>query len=190
MQGFNKVILAGNITRDPQLKYLPNNTAVCEFGLAMNRKWRDKDGNQHEDVCFVDIAAFGRQGEMINQYMAKGRSILVEGRLKLDQWTSQDGQKRSRLSVVAENFTFLGGPREGGGPGGGGEYGGAPANRGSYERGNAGGGGGYSNSGRGPGAGAARSAPAAAAPSAMPDENYSDMPPPDERPPSGDDIPF
>jgi single-strand DNA-binding protein len=192
MQGFNKVILAGNITRDPQLKYLPNNTAVCEFGLAMNRRWRDKDGNQHEDVCFVDVSAFARQAETINQYMSKGKSILIEGRLKLDQWTSQDGQKRSRLSVVAENFTFLGGPRDGGPQGGGGDYSGAPATRNNYERGNAGGGAsGYGNPGRGPAAGPQRSgAPAAAGPAAAADESYSEAPMSDDRPPTNDDIPF
>ena len=108
MANYNRVILMGNLTRDPQLKYLPNNTAVCEFGLAINRRWRDKDGNQKEDVCFVDIAAFGRQGETVNQYMTKGRQILVEGRLRFDSWTGQDGQKRSKLSVVAENFQFVG----------------------------------------------------------------------------------
>ena len=108
MAGFNRVVLLGNLTRDPQLKYLPNNTAVCEFGLAVNRRWRDRDGNQREDVCFVDMAAFGRPGETINQYMSKGRQILVEGRLKFDSWTSQDGTKRSKLSVVVENFTFVG----------------------------------------------------------------------------------
>ncbi|GAG38134.1 unnamed protein product, partial [marine sediment metagenome] len=73
MAGFNRVILLGNLTRDPQLKYLPNNTPVCEFGLAVNRRWRDRDGNQQEDVCFVDMAAFGPRGETINQYMSKGR---------------------------------------------------------------------------------------------------------------------
>lgn len=188
MQGFNKVILAGNLTRDPQLKYLPNNTAVCEFGLAMNRKWRDKDGNQHEDVTFVDITAFGRPGETINQYMSKGKSILIEGRLKFDQWTAQDGSKRSRLSVVAENFTFLGGPREGGGS----EYGGAPATRnapqgrGGYERNEGGGGGhGYGNQ-----RGAAAPAAAAAGPP-MDDGGYDGGSPMDERPPTNnDDIPF
>jgi single-strand DNA-binding protein len=108
MAGFNRVVLLGNLTRDPQLKYLPNNTAVCEFGLAVNRRWRDRDGNQREDVCFVDMAAFGRPGETINQYMSKGRQILIEGRLKFDSWTGQDGTKRSKLSVVVENFTFVG----------------------------------------------------------------------------------
>jgi single-strand DNA-binding protein len=126
MASFNRVILLGNLTRDPQLRYLPSNVAVCEFGLAVNRRYRDRDGNQKEDVCFVDISAFGKQAETINQYMSKGRPILIEGRLKLDQWTGQDGTKRSKLSVVAEGFQFVGaregaptagaGPRETGGP--------------------------------------------------------------------------
>ncbi len=109
MANFNKVILVGNLTRDPELRYLPSNMAVCEFGLAVNHRWRDREGNQKEEVCFVDVSAFGRSGETINQYMSKGRSILVEGRLKYDQWTAQDGTKRSKLHVIAENFTFLGG---------------------------------------------------------------------------------
>ncbi len=113
MSGFNKVILMGNLTRDPELKYLPNNVAVCEFGVAMNRRFRDKDGNQRDEVCFVDVSAFARTGEMINQYMTKGKPILLEGRLKYDTWTGQDGQKRSKLSVVADNFTLVG-SREGG----------------------------------------------------------------------------
>jgi single-strand DNA-binding protein len=108
MANFNKVILAGNLTRDPEMRYLPSNVAVCEFGLAVNRRWRDRDGNQKEEVCFVDVSAWGRQAETINQYMKKGRSILIEGRLKFDSWTGQDGARRSKLSVVAENFTFLG----------------------------------------------------------------------------------
>ena len=126
MPSFNKIILMGNLTRDPQLRYLPNNTAVCEFGMAMNHRWRDRDGNQREEVCFVDLAAFGRSGEVINQYMAKGRALLVEGRLKFDSWTGQDGQKRSKHSVVVDNFQFVG-AREGAGSGsgaGGGQSGG------------------------------------------------------------------
>ncbi len=117
MANFNKVILAGNLTRDPQLRYLPSNTAVCEFGIAVNRTWRDRDGNQKEETCFVDVSAFGRPAETINQYMSKGRPILIEGRLKFDSWTGQDGQRRSKLSVVAENFQFLGGRNDGGGSG-------------------------------------------------------------------------
>jgi single-strand DNA-binding protein len=119
MASYNRVILLGNMTRDPQLRYLPSNTAVCEFGMAMNRRWRDRDGNQKEEVCFVDVSAFGRQGETINQYMSKGRPIMIEGHLRFDSWTGQDGQKRSKLSVVCDNFQFVGGREGGGGPGGG-----------------------------------------------------------------------
>jgi single-strand DNA-binding protein len=115
MAGFNRVIILGNMTRDPQLRYLPSNTPVCDFGLAVNRRYRDRDGNQKEEVCFVDVSAFGRQAETINQYMSKGRPILVEGRLRFDSWTGQDGQKRSKLSVTVENFQFVGGRGEGGG---------------------------------------------------------------------------
>ncbi len=128
MANYNRVILAGNLTRDPELSYTANNLAVCKFGLAINRKWKDRDGNMKEDTCFVDITAFGRTGEVINQYMSKGRGILVEGRLNFRQWTDPEGKNRSKLSVVAENFQFLG-DRGGGGGGGGG--GGASAPRGA-----------------------------------------------------------
>ena len=120
MRGFNKVILAGNLTRDPQLKYLPSQLAVVEFALAMNRKFRDAQGADREEVCFVECAAFGKTGEIINQYCTKGKPLLVEGRLKLDQWEDKNGGgKRSRLTVVVENCTLLsgGGPGEGGGGG-------------------------------------------------------------------------
>lgn len=113
MANFNKVILAGNLTRDPQLSYLPSNTPVCEFGMAINRKWKSQTGEQREDVCYVDIRAFGRQAETLNQYMTKGKPILVEGQLRLDQWEGKDGQKRSKLYVVVDNFQFLGGPAGG-----------------------------------------------------------------------------
>ena len=115
MANFNRVIVAGNLTRDPQLSYTPNNTTVCEFGLAVNRRWRDRDGNSKEEVCYLDLTAYGRQGEVINQYMSKGRPLLVEGRLRYNQWTNKEGQKRSKLDVVVENFTFLGGGQGAGG---------------------------------------------------------------------------
>ena len=108
MASFNRVILVGNLTRDPQLSYMPSSTAVCEFGMAINRRWRDRDGNQRDEVCYADITSYGRQGEVINQYMSKGSPILVEGRLRYNQWTNKEGQKRSKLDVVVENFTFLG----------------------------------------------------------------------------------
>lgn len=125
MANLNRVILAGNLTRDPQLSYTPSNTAVCKFGLAINRKWFDRNANeQREETTFVDCTAFGRQGETLNQYLGKGSPLLLEGRLQFSQWTGQDGQKRSKLEVVVENFQFIGAPRGAGGAGqGGGERG-------------------------------------------------------------------
>jgi single-strand DNA-binding protein len=108
MANFNKVILAGNLTRDPELRYTPKGTAVAKFGLAINRNWTTETGEKKEEVTFVDIDSFGRQAEVISQYLKKGRPVLVEGRLKLDQWDDkQTGQKRSRLGVVLESFSFL-----------------------------------------------------------------------------------
>ncbi len=124
MANYNKIILVGNLTRDPQLKYLPSQMAVAEFGLAVNHKYRTKNGEDREEVCFVDCSAFGRSGEVINQYCQKGKQLLVEGRLKYDSWEDkQGGGKRSKLSVIVENFQFLGGGRDGGSVGaGGGNY--------------------------------------------------------------------
>ena len=108
MANFNKVFLMGNLTRDPQLSYLPSETAVVEFGLAVNRRWTGKDGTKKEETCFVDCRAYGRQAENINKYLSKGRPLLVEGRLSFDSWTAQDGTKRSKHRVTVENFQFLG----------------------------------------------------------------------------------
>ena len=110
MANFNKVLLIGNLTRDPQLSYLPSQTAVVDFGLAVNRRWTGKDGEKKEEVCFVDCTAFGRPAETINKYLSKGRPVFVEGRLTFNSWTTQDGTKRNRLKVTVENFQFLGGP--------------------------------------------------------------------------------
>jgi single-strand DNA-binding protein len=107
MASFNKVILMGNLTRDPQLSYTPSQTAVVDFGLATNRKWTGQDGAQHDEACFVDCRAFGKTAENINKFFKKGRPIFVEGRLSFDQWTAQDGTKRSKHRVTVENFTFL-----------------------------------------------------------------------------------
>ncbi|HXG46869.1 MAG TPA: single-stranded DNA-binding protein [Methylomirabilota bacterium] len=118
MASFNKVILAGNLTRDPELRYTPNGKAVAKLGLAINRTWTSETGERREEVTFVDVDAFGRQAEVIAQYMRKGRPLLVEGRLKLDQWDDkQTGQKRSRLGVVLESFSFLDSNRAGEAPG-------------------------------------------------------------------------
>ena len=108
MANFNKVILAGNLTRDPELRYTPKGLAIAKIGLAINRSWKSETGETKEEVTFVDIDAFGKQAETIGQYLKKGRPILIEGRLRLDQWDDkQTGQKRSRLGVVLEGFQFL-----------------------------------------------------------------------------------
>jgi single-strand DNA-binding protein len=119
MASFNKVILVGNLTRDPELRYTPKGTAIAKIGLAVNRVWVNEAGEKKEEVTFVDVDVFGRTAENVGQYMRKGRPLLVEGRLRLDQWDDkQTGQKRSRLGVVAETVQFLGSPAssEGGAP--------------------------------------------------------------------------
>jgi len=119
MANFNKVMLIGNLTRDPELRYTPQGTAVASFGLASNRRWRSQAGEDREETVFVDVSAFGRQAELISEYMSKGRSIFIEGRLKLDQWQDKEtGSKRSKLTVVVENFQFLGAPGQGAPSGG------------------------------------------------------------------------
>src|SRR3954471_5065113 len=120
MANFNKVILIGNITRDPELRYTPKGMAIAKIGMAINRTWKSETGESKEEVTFVDVDAFGRQAETIAQYLKKGSPLMVEGRLRLDQWDDkQSGQKRSRLGVVLEGFQFLGGNRSEGGGGGG-----------------------------------------------------------------------
>jgi len=118
MASFNRVILAGNLTRDPELRYTPKGLAISKIGLAINRTWKNEAGETKEEVTFVDVDAFGRQAEVIAQYFKKGRPILVEGRLRLDQWDDkQTGQKRSKLGVVLEGFSFVDSNRgDGGGP--------------------------------------------------------------------------
>lgn len=108
MASFNKVILMGNLTRDPELRVTPKGTAVCQIGVAVNQTYKDKDGNTKDETTFVDVDVFGRQAEVIAKYMTKGRPILIEGRLKLDSWESKEGEKRSKLKVVLENFQFVG----------------------------------------------------------------------------------
>ena len=128
MASFNKVILVGNLTRDPELRYTPKGTAIAKIGLAVNRTWRNEAGETKEEVTFVDVDVFGRTAENVGQYMRKGRPLLVEGRLRLDTWDDkQTGQKRSRLGVVAETVQFLGSPAGGGGEGGGGGGSSAPS---------------------------------------------------------------
>ncbi len=141
MANLNKVLLIGNLTRDIELRYTPGGTAVANFGLATNRTWRDKKtGDNREEVTFIDVEVWARTAELCHQYLGKGSPAFIEGRLKLDQWESKEGQKRSKLRVVAESVQFLRGGSGGGGGGGGG--GGAP--RGSGSGGGGGGGGGNS----------------------------------------------
>lgn len=125
MASFNKVILVGNLTRDPQVRYTPGGTAVTDLGLAVSRQWFDKASNsRREETTFVDVTLWGRQAEVAGDYLAKGRPVLIEGRLHLDTWDDREtGQKRSKLKVIGENMTMLGsrgdGPAAGGGSGGG-----------------------------------------------------------------------
>mgnify|MGYP001347826716 FL=1 len=117
MNAFNKVILMGNLTRDPELRYTPKGTAVAKLSLALNRKHTDKDGQTVEETTFVDVDAFGKTAETIGQYMQKGRAILLEGRLKLDEWEDQaTGKRRHKLNVILERFNFVGGKSDNSAP--------------------------------------------------------------------------
>jgi single-strand DNA-binding protein len=161
MANYNKVILIGNLTRDPELRYTPKGLAIAKIALAVNRTWRDEAGATKEEVTFVDIDAFGRQAETLAQYMKKGRPIMVEGRLRLDTWEDkQTNQKRSRLGVVLESFQFL-------------DFGGRPAEEGGAAA---------------PRAHAPTSTPA---PAASPGPGASATPAPaEEAPGEEDDVPF
>lgn len=119
MASFNKVILLGNLTRDPETRVTSNGLTICKLGLAVSRVFSTREGERKEETTFVDIDAFGKQAEVITKYMRKGKPLMVEGRLKLDQWETNDGQKRNKLKVVLENFQFVGG-RDDNAAGGGG----------------------------------------------------------------------
>lgn len=171
MASVNKVMLLGRLTADPELRYTPKGTAVCDLRLAMNRQYTDPgSGEKKEETTFVDVTVWSRQAETSAQYLKKGREVFVEGRLKQDQW-EQDGQKRSKLSVTAENVTFVGGG------GGGREYGGEGAE---------GGGGGQRRGGFQRGAPPARGPQRPNAPPPQQEEPPMEEPPPD----MGGDPPF
>ncbi len=122
MANLNKVMLIGNLTRDPELRVTPKGTAICTFSLAVNRKFKDESGGDREEVTYIDIEAWGKSGENISKYCTKGRPLFVEGRLRLDQWEDKNTkEKRSRMKVVLENFQFLGSGRAEGGGGESGE---------------------------------------------------------------------
>lgn len=120
MADYNKVLLMGNLTRDVELKYTTGNQAVANIGLAVNRRYKSREGEQREETTFVDCEAWGRTAEVMNEYLAKGRPVFIEGRLKLDQWQDQDGNNRSKLKIVVENFQFIDSRGGEGGSGGGG----------------------------------------------------------------------
>jgi single-strand DNA-binding protein len=114
MATLNKVFLIGNLTRDPELRVTPKGTSICQFGLAVNRQFKDEGGQSHDETTFVDIEAWGKQGELVAKFLSKGAPAMIEGRLKFDQWEDkQTQQKRSKLKIVLENVQFLGAPRGG-----------------------------------------------------------------------------
>ena len=115
MPNFNKVYLMGNLTRDPEMRTTPTGTSVCQFGMAVNRIYNNSSGERQEETTFVDIEAWGRQAETISKYVNKGNPLFVEGRLKLDTWENNEGEKRSRMKVVLENLQFISQRGEGGG---------------------------------------------------------------------------
>lgn len=120
MASYNRVVLVGNLTRDPELRYTPSGTAVSDIGLAVNDRYKNASGEWVEEATFVDVTLWARTAEVASEYLSKGSPILVEGRLKLDTWETNDGQKRSKLRVICERMQMLSGRGEGGGGGGGG----------------------------------------------------------------------
>jgi single-strand DNA-binding protein len=121
MASLNKVFLIGNLTRDPELRVTPKGTAICQFGIAVNRQFKDDSGATRDETTFVDIEAWGKQGELVSKYLSKGSLAMVEGRLKFDQWEDKtSGQKRSKLKVVLDNVQFLSTRNSPAGGGGGG----------------------------------------------------------------------
>lgn len=111
MRGFNRVVLMGNLTRDPELRQIPSGVAVADLGLAASEIYKNRDGEQVETTCFVDVEAWGRQAETCNEYLSKGSPVLVEGRLRFNRWETPEGQVRTKLRVRADRVQFLGRPR-------------------------------------------------------------------------------
>ena len=117
MSSYNRVILLGNLTREPQIRFTPTQTPVADFGVATNRRWRGQDGQERTETCFVDCTMFGKRAEVIGKFFKKGSPIFIEGRLTFESWQGQDGTKRSKLKVTVENFEFVGSGGEGRGGG-------------------------------------------------------------------------
>ncbi|MEP6672260.1 MAG: single-stranded DNA-binding protein [Chthoniobacter sp.] len=173
MASLNKVMIIGNLTRDPEIKYTPKGTAIADIGLAVNRNYTTESGEKREEVTFIDVTLWGRTAEIVGEYCKKGRPLFVEGRLQLDTWDDkQTGQKRSKLKVVGDNIQLLGG-REGGAEGGGGGGGRPRSSEGEYDGPPSGGG------GSGSGGGFKKAPPPARKPPVDPDLDAAE-----------DDIPF
>ncbi len=153
MASYNKVLLMGNLTRDVALKHTSGNQAVADIAIAVNRKFKTKDGQEREEVTFVDCECWGPRAEVIAKYFSKGKPIFIEGRLKLDSWEDKDGQKRSKMRVMIEDFQFVGGGGGGGGAAGGGDYEREESSGGGYPPSRASGGGSGSGGGGGGGRG-------------------------------------
>lgn len=201
MASLNKVMLIGNLTRDPEVRYTPKGSAVVDLGMAINRYYTTDNGEKREETTFVDVTLWGRQAELAGQYLTKGRPVFIEGRLQLDTWDDREtGQKRSKLRVIGETMQFLGSRDGAGGDGGGGEPRGGGG--GGYERSSGGGGGGYARGGNGGdqrgsagggggyprgggGGGDSRSGAGAPPPPARPSVQE-----PDYSPDEDDDVPF
>jgi single-strand DNA-binding protein len=199
MANLNKVMLIGNLTRDPEVRYTPKGTAVADLGLAINRYYQGDNGERQEETTFVDVTLWGKQAELAQQYLGKGRPVYIEGRLQMDTWEDkQSGQKRSKIKIVCENMQFLGSRDGGGAGGGGGRSGGGDEEEGYSSRppqrqggsgggyGGGGGGGGYGGGNRSVG-----SCVAASRPSPWPapkDEDFGEGPITDGL--EEDDIPF
>lgn len=183
MASLNKVMLIGNMTRDPELTYTPSQLAICKFGLAVSRKFRAKTGEDREEVLFIDCTVFDKKAETVHQYCTKGKPLFIEGQLKLDTWDDKTtGQKRSKIYVIVDNFQFLGGRDSQGAAGGGGGY----AGEGGDDMGGGGGGGGGGRPAPRaprPQAGPARPAPQQQRPA--PEQPFGD-----EQQFKEDDIPF
>lgn len=186
MANLNKVMLIGNLTRDPEVRYTPKGTAVADIGLAINRYFQNDNGERQEETTFVDVTLWGKQAELAQQYLGKGRPVYIEGRLQLDSWQDKDGQKRNKLKIVCENMQFLGN-REGGGghrdddEGGGGGY-----SRPQRQSGGGGYGGNRGGGGGGQSGGSSRPAPSQRP--APKDNDFGDGPITDGL--DEDDIPF
>lgn len=180
MASYNKVILVGNLTRDPELRYIPSGTAVTEIGLAINDRRKGPDGNWIEETTFVDVTLWSRTAEIASEYLSKGSNVLIEGRLKLDTW-EKDGKKNSKLRVVGEKMQMLGARGGGEGGGGGAPRGGGQSRGAAGGGGPRGGGGGGGQRGRG-GAGGGYDDSAYSEPAGA-EASYGSEPP-------DDDIPF